>query len=136
MSAQPLVRVRDIMKLKFDVVNRMATISQALCEMEHHETKCLIVEKAHENDEYGILLVSDIARNVLGKDRSPERVNVYEIMVKPVITIHPDMDIRYAARLFNQFNLSRTPVVEHRKIIGIISLTDMVLKGLHKKCDV
>jgi len=136
MSAQPLVRVRDIMKKKFDVVDRMDTISQALCEMEHKETKCLIVEKAHDNDEYGILLVSDIARQVLARDRAPERVNVYEIMVKPAMTVHPDMDIRYAARLFNHFHLSRTPVVENRKIIGIISLTDMVLKGLHKKCDV
>lgn len=135
MSKQPLVRVRDIMKLKFDTVDRMATISEALCAMEHKETKCLIVKKAHDNDEYGILLVTDIARKVLAKDRSPERVNVYEIMVKPAMTVHPDMDIRYAARLFNQFHLSRTPVVDDREVIGIISLTDMVIKGLQKKCD-
>jgi len=67
---------------------------------------------------------------VLAKDRSPDRVNVYEIMAKPLLSVSPDMDIRYCARYFENFGLSRAPVVEHRKIIGIISFTDMVLKGL------
>jgi CBS domain-containing protein len=40
------------------------------------------------------------------------------------------MDIRYCARLFERFNISRAPVVENRKVIGIISHTDMVLRGL------
>jgi CBS domain-containing protein len=40
------------------------------------------------------------------------------------------MDIRYVARLFDQFGLSRAPVVENGEVVGIISHTDMVLKGL------
>ena len=77
-----------------------------------------------------MVLLSDIAREVLAKDRSPDRVNVYEIMSKPLLPVDPDMDIRYCARYFEKFDLSRAPVVENRKIIGIISFTDMVLKGL------
>ena len=68
---------------------------------------------------------------MLGKDRAPERVNVYEIMSKPVIGIDPDMDIRYCTRLFDKFGLSRAPVIEDGRIIGIVSYTDMVLKGLY-----
>ena len=51
-------------------------------------------------------------------------------MTKPTLTIDPDMDIRYAARLFDRFGLSRTPVVENGKVVGIVSYTDMVVKGL------
>ena len=57
-------------------------------------------------------------------------MRVNEIMSKPVITINPEMDIRYCARLFARFELSRAPVVENREVIGIISFTDMVVKGL------
>jgi len=98
--------------------------------MRYVETKSLIVDKRHDDDEFGMVLISDIAREVLGKDRSPDRVNVYEIMSKPLLPVDPDMDIRYCARYFEKFGLSRAPVVEHRKVIGIISFTDMVLKGL------
>jgi CBS domain-containing protein len=57
-------------------------------------------------------------------------VNIYEIMSKPVICVDPDMDIRYCARMFEQFGLSRAPVIENGKVIGIVSFTDMVLKGV------
>jgi CBS domain-containing protein len=130
MSDRKVVRIRNVMKQQFDMVDGMATIQDALNTMRHVETKCLIVNKRHEDDEYGILLISDIARHVIGKDRSPLRVNVYEIMAKPVISVDPDMDIRYCARLFERFHLSRAPVIQEGKVIGIVSFTDMVLKGL------
>ena len=130
MNDRKIVRVRDVMKTKFEMVDGMATIQEALTEMKHVDTKCLIVDKRHDDDEYGIVMLSDIAKYVLATDRAPERVNVYEVMSKPVICIDPDMDIRYCARLFEKFGLSRAPVVEHRKVVGIVSFTDMVLHGM------
>jgi CBS domain-containing protein len=124
------VRVRDVMKRDFDTVDGMALVKEAIRKMRHGESKCLIVPKRDEDDEIGILLVSDIARLVLAKDRSPERVNVYEIMAKPVISVDPEMDIRYCARLFARFDLSRAPVVADGEVVGIVSFTDLVMKGL------
>ena len=40
------------------------------------------------------------------------------------------MDIRYCARLFDKFGLSRAPVIQGGKLIGIVSFTDMVLQGM------
>lgn len=127
---QPIIRVRDVMKHHVDIVDPATTVADALRAMAHQETKCLIVDKRHDDDEYGIVLIADIARHVLAPNRAPERVNVYEIMSKPVIGVDPAMNIRYAARMFDKFGLARAPVVEERTIVGIVSYTDMVLKGL------
>ncbi|MEE8388953.1 MAG: CBS domain-containing protein, partial [Acidiferrobacterales bacterium] len=126
MSDEKIVRVRDVMKTKFDLVDGLTSVEDALRKMKYIETKCLLVNKRHDNDEYGIVLIADIARQVLAKDRAPARVNIYEIMSKPVMTIDPDMDIRYCARLFDKFGLSRAPVVEKKELVGIVSYTDMV----------
>lgn len=130
MTTKKVIRVKDVMKTNFDIVDGMITVSEALKKMKHVETKTLIVDKRDDNDEYGVVLLGDIAKQVLAKDRSPDRVNVYEVMAKPVITVDPNMDIRYCARLFENFGLSRAPVVECGKMIGIISFTDMVLRGM------
>ena len=125
-----IVRVRDVMKANFDLVDGKMTVMNALRTMKHVETKTLIVDKRNDNDEYGILLISDIAKTVIAKDRSPDRINVYEIMSKPLLPIDPEMDIRYCARFLERFGLSRAPVLEDGKVIGIVSFTDMVLHGL------
>jgi len=135
MSEREVIRVRDVMKKEYDLVDGMVTVQDALQKMQHIETKCLIVNKRHEDDEYGIVMISDIAKLVLAKDRAPDRINVYEIMSKPVIPVDPCMDIRYCARLFERFGLSRAPVIEDRMIIGIVSFTDMVLHGLCKQFE-
>ena len=130
MTHKKIVRVKDVMKQGFDVIDGMTTVSEALKKMKHTDTKTLIVEKRHEDDEYGVVLISDIAKQVLAKDRAPDRVNVYEVMAKPAISVDPNMDIRYCARLFENFGLSRAPVIECGKMVGIISFTDMVLRGM------
>ena len=130
MKPKHIVRVRDVMKHRIDIVDGMTTVADALRQMQHRDTKMLLVRKRHEDDEYGILLVSDISRKVLAQDRSPERVNVYEIMAKPVISVDPAMDIRYCARLFDHFDLSRAPVIDNDEVIGMVSFTDLVLGGL------
>ena len=55
-----IVRVSDVMKKEFDTVDGLDTIEIALKKMRHINTKCLVVNKRHDNDEYGILLISDI----------------------------------------------------------------------------
>ena len=77
-----------------------------------------------------MVLLSDIAKQVLACDRSPERVNIYEIMSKPVISVEPSLNVRYCARLFHRFGLSVAPVIENDQILGIVTYRDLVLKGL------
>lgn len=133
MNDKKIVRVRDVMKSEFDMVEGMDTVADVLKNSRHPETKCFIVNIRHEDDEYGIVLLSDIAKQVLAKNKAPERINIYEIMSKPVIYVDPEMDIRYCVRLFENIGLARAPVVEDKKVIGIIGYTDIVLDGVRDR---
>ena len=135
MSESDLVRVRDVMKTDFDMVDGLATVADALRNMKHIDTKALIVRRRNEDDEYGIVELEDIATDVLAKNRAAERVNVYEIMNKPLIGVDPAMDIRYCARLFERYHLNRAAVVDGREVIGIVSYADIVIKGMKKLID-
>ena len=130
MSDRQIVRVRDVMKREFDLVDGKLTVREALDGMRHEQTRALIVDKRNPDDEYGLVLLSDIAKKVLAADRSPDRVNLYEIMSKPVLGIDPEMDIRYCARLLERFGIMRAPVVENRMVIGVVSFHDLVLRGM------
>lgn len=132
MEKKAIVRVRDVMRPDIDIVDGMTTITDALTQMQHLKNKMLIVDKRHDDDEYGVVRMSDIAHHVLARDKSPDRVNVYEVMIKPAITVDASMDIRYCARLFERLKLSRAPVMENGKLVGAVSLTRMVLEGIRK----
>lgn len=132
MITKPVViRVKDVMKTEFGTIDGVATVAEALRTMKTLKTSVLIVNKRHDDDEYGLINSGDIARHVLAKDRAPERVNVYEIMSKPVISVHPEMDIRYCSRLFANYNLVRAPVIANREVIGMVSPNSLVLDGLY-----
>ena len=128
-----LVRVKDVMKTHFDLIDGIETVANALRQAKHLETECLLVNRRTNDDEYGIVLLSDIAKKVLGADKAADRVNVYEIMSKPVISVDPEMDIRYCARLFERFGLTLAPVIENRTVVGVVSYRDIVLLGLRER---
>ena len=130
-----IIKARDIMHEKHLELDGMATVKEALDAMKAEKATVVIVRKRHENDEFGIVLLSDIAKKVLAKDRASKRVNVYEIMSKPVISLDPDMDVRYCARLFDRFGLSNVPVIENGVVLGIVSYTELVFKGLCELID-
>ena len=125
-----VIRVQDVMFRRFEVMDGFSTVADAIRRMRDTRSKALFVARRDPDDEWGILLLSDIAKKVLAKDRSPERVNVYEIMTKPVMGVPPEMDIRYCVRLFEQFGISFAPVMQGREIIGTVRYADMVLNGM------
>lgn len=122
--------VRDCMQTNVVEVDGRLDVLQAMKVMKREGTTSLIIKRRDEHDEYGMVLFSDIAKKVIAKNRAPERVNVYEIMAKPVLTVRPEMEIRYCARMFENFGISHAPVSEDDKIIGMVSYYRLVLHGL------
>lgn len=130
MSEAKILRVADVMKRDFDLVDGKLTVREALLAMKHPETRTLIIDKRDADDEYGLVLISDIAKKILAADRSPDRVNLYEIMAKPVLSVPPEMTIKNCARLLERFSLMRAPVISEGKVLGVVSFHDLVLRGL------
>ena len=124
------VSIRDVMRTDVTEVEGSIDVMEAMRTMKRVGATCLIVKKRDANDEYGLVLFSDIAKQVIAKDRAPERVNVFEIMAKPVISVRPEMNVRYCAKLFERFGISHAPVVENEKVIGIVSYYLLVLGSL------
>ena len=122
--------VRNCMRKDVTEIDGQIDVMSALKIMKKVGDTSLIVKRRDESDEYGMLLFSDIAKKVIAQDRAPERVSVYEIMAKPVLTVRPDMEIRYCARLFESFGISHAPVLENDKIIGTVSYYRLVLARL------
>lgn len=132
MTQPELIRVRDVMKVEIDIVDGLSTVAEALRGMKYVDSKALVVRRRNDDDELGIVELEDIATEVLAKNRAPDRVNVYEIMEKPLLPIDPQMDIRYCARLFERYALNRAAVVEGREVIGIVDYSDIVIKGMRQ----
>ncbi len=122
-----IVRARDVMHKHHLTIDGMATAREAAAVMRSERVFSLLVEKRHENDAWGILVVQDFVKGVIIPGRSPDDVNVYEIMTKPIITVPADMDIRYAARLIYRAGIRRAPVEDKGEIIGMISLSSLIL---------
>ena len=123
-------KVSQVMDTEFLSMPGVTTVADAIHAMRPSNAHAVLVEKRTDEDELGMVLVSDIAKKVLAMDRSPDRVNVYEIMTKPILSVAPDMNIRYCARLFEHFGISTAPVVKEGKVLGIVTYDALVLKGL------
>ena len=128
MKTRPVLRVSDIMRTEVHTIDGLATVSEAMALMRRHRVSSLVVPRRDDDDEFGLILVSDIARKVIAENRAPERVNVYEVMSKPVLTLPNEMQARYAVRLLVRFAVSRAVVVDHdRNPVGIATLRELVL---------
>jgi signal-transduction protein with cAMP-binding, CBS, and nucleotidyltransferase domain len=127
LSRNSIVRARDVMQQNVVTIDGMATAKEAAQKMRENKVSSLLVDKRHEDDAWGIVAVQDLIRGVLITDRIPEEVNVYEVMRKPVITVPADMDIRYVARLLHWANVRRAPVEEMGKLVGMITLSSLIL---------
>lgn len=124
------ITVRQVMRENVTLVDGRIDVMEAMRIMKRVGATSLIIEKRYENDEYGMVLFSDIAKEVIARDRAPERVNAFEIMAKPVISVRPEMSIRHCARLFERCGISHAPVIDDGKVIGIVSYYLLVLGSL------
>ena len=128
MNAESPIRVGQVMTPQVRTIGRTATVREAVTIMRQIGVSSLVVERRDEADEFGLLVVTDIAREVIGKDRSADRVNVYEVMTKPVVSIPATMLVRYAARHLVSLGLSRALVVDQEgAVVGMATLRDLVI---------
>lgn len=122
------LRVEDVMSTNLHVIEGMATVLEAVNMMREFGVNSLAVMRRDADDEAGLLLLRDIAVEVVAQNRSTERVNVYEVMTKPAFTLPPRMMVRNAVKFMTDHSVARALVVDNdRAPIGIVTLRDLVL---------
>ncbi|MEA3547231.1 MAG: CBS domain-containing protein [Thermodesulfobacteriota bacterium] len=122
-----IIRARDIMIKGIVSIDGMATVREAAAKMRSKRVSSLLVKKRHTDDVWGIVVVQDFIKGVIIPGRSPDEVHVYEIVTKPIITVPSDMDIRYVARLIYRAGIRQVPVEDGGELIGMISLSSLIL---------
>jgi len=130
-GAQYHLPVREAMTLEAVVVDGLTTVSHALAMMRERNISSLVVDRRNERDEYGLVLVGDIAREVVNANRVPSRTHLYEVMTKPAPSLDAEMNVRYAIRLMQRLSLTHALVVDQRKLLGIVTLRDLVIHFLN-----
>jgi CBS domain-containing protein len=120
------LRARDIMNSNMTIVSPLATVYEAVQRMVDCNCQVAIVDRADEEDVYGIVTFQEIAYKVIAKSSQPSRVRVADIMVKPLIVVNPNLRLPFIAQLFANTNIQNAPVIENHQLIGVISSGDLV----------
>ena len=124
-----IIRGRDVMSTRIISISGMATAREAAAKMREEKVQSLLVDKRHADDAWGLVTVQDIINGVLIPGKRADEVNVYEIMTKPILSVSADMDIRYIARLLHRVGMRRAPVEENGQLIGMVTLSALVLES-------
>ena len=73
----------------------------------------------------GIITERDILRRVVAEAKNAESTKVKEIMTTPLVVVEPSFDLEEAAKLMFQMKIKKLPVVDGKKLVGLVSLTDI-----------
>ena len=128
MSGASDIPVRAAMTASPVMIDGLASVGEALATMQARRISALVVDRRDDRDEYGLVLITDIAREIVAHDRPLDRVSVYEVMTKPALGLHGDMNLRYAVRLMARHSLTHAVVMDGRDLAGIVTLRDLTLR--------
>jgi len=115
--------VKDVMVDEVITVGANATVQKAVRLMNKHEIGCLVV--VINGKPVGIITERDMLKRVLAKSLDPEKIKVSDIMSAPLIVGKPEMEIENALKLMFKTKIKKLPVVHRRKLIGLVTLTDI-----------
>jgi predicted transcriptional regulator len=109
---------------KVITVKKEATVEEAVELMNKYEIGCLVV--VENGKPVGIITERDLLKRVLPKSEGLRNMKVMEIMSKPLMSVEPKVQIEEAAKLMFQKKIKKLPVVEKGKLVGLVSLTDLL----------
>ncbi len=121
------MKVSDILKSKGSNVYSVTeniTVYEALKIMGEKNVGALLVMEDERLK--GIISERDYARKIVLKGKSSQETTVKEIMTEEVISVLPDDSIEKCMELMSGRKIRHLPVMKDGKILGIISITDVV----------
>ncbi len=114
------MRVRDVMTEDVETIPAGESAENALRRMRGRRIRHLIVTLGTET--VGVISEGDL--DALGTSRRFQMVG--DVMSSPAITVEPEMTIRQAANLLRGRTIGCLPVMEHGRLVGILTTTDLL----------
>jgi signal-transduction protein with cAMP-binding, CBS, and nucleotidyltransferase domain len=124
LEEQLLSEVAELMSRQVHTVAANASLREASLLMEKFNVGSLLVRSGGEY--IGILTDTDLARKGLAKGVDPEKDHVQSLMSSPIITIDCQRLVEEARALMKSKGIRHLAVTEDGKIVGIISLGDLI----------
>ena len=118
-------KAQDAMTKDVVYVDGSASVAEAVALMREKHVSSLIVKNRSQDDAFGIVTRKDVVNKVVDPGKIPADVKVFEIMSKPLVMVSPGLALKYCARLMNAAGIRRAPVFDGKKIIGMLSNTDI-----------
>ena len=115
-------KVSDLMKKKPITVSPQTNM-QRIAEIFIKVGSVLVCENGKL---VGIITKEDLIEKVVAKKKDPEKIHAKDVMVKDVITIDLEADIYDALLKMNKNGIRHLPVIKDDKLIGLISLKDIM----------
>ncbi|MDD4377492.1 MAG: CBS domain-containing protein [Eubacteriales bacterium] len=123
--------VKDLMTTNICFVKPDATIMQVAKQMKSENIGLVPV-----CDNTGVLLGVITDRDIIMRafvlgTTNLEGLTAKDVMSEHIYTITPEMNIHDAALVFSEHKVRRLPVLENKKLVGILSLTDLAKKKIY-----
>ncbi len=117
------MRIRSIMIKNPITISENASVQDAFDLVNSHSIRHLPVVN-DENNFIGFVTLTDLKQAFIPSMVSD--LTLKDIMIKEPVLLHPDSDIETAARIIYKHKIGGIPVVKDRKLVGIITTTDIL----------
>jgi len=117
------LKVGDVMVREVITVDENSTVKEAVDIMNEFQIGSLIV--LGKGKAMGIVTERDFLRRVIAGAKDAENTKVREIMTVPLVVVEPSMDLEEAVKLVFQRKIKKLAVVDGKKLVGIVTLTDI-----------
>jgi CBS domain-containing protein len=117
------LRVEDVMVKEVVTIDDNVTVKEAADVMNKFEIGCLIAVR--KGKALGILTERDILKRIVADAKDAAKTKVKEVMTSPLVVAEPSMDLAEAVKLMFQMKIKKLPVVDGKRLVGLVSLTDI-----------
>jgi len=117
------LKVEDVMVKEVITIDENATVKEAADVMNKFEIGCLIAVR--KGKAMGIITERDLLKRVVAEAKDANKTKVKDVMSSPLVVVEPSMDLGEAVRLMFQMKIKKLPVVDGKRLVGLVSLTDI-----------